>query len=230
MQHFEVNDSVVDHAGRGHLSEIQNYFKNGGNPKIRNEGGYSLLMAAAISTNADLIDFLVETGVDINWQNPPYDQTPLMIACFGCPLNITQRLLEHGAELEVTDMTGHTALTYAAHYNRPYNAEALLKKGANPNTQGKNGLTPLHHAATENHIALVELLHSFGADLNIRTEKGETPLMKAAKFGHVEIAKTLIEKGANVSTLNNKGQSALDLAQKENQTDIIELLKSKQGT
>jgi ankyrin repeat protein len=226
MQDFEINDAVVNHAGRGHLSEIKAYFKNDGNPKIRNEAGYSLLMAAAISRNTHLIDFLIETGIGINWQNPPYDQTPLMIACFGCPLDITQKLIDYGAALEITDITGYTALSYAAFYNRFYNAEALLRKGSNPNVQAKNGLTPLHHAVNENNLALVDLLHLSGADLNIRTEKGESPLIKAAKNGHLDIAKILLDKGADASVRDNDGNSALDLAAKANLLAMVALLTS----
>jgi ankyrin repeat protein len=90
------------------------------------------------------------------------------------------RLLRDGANVQVRDKEGHTALSIAAYYNSTEIAEALLKRGADPNARGYDGLTPLMRAAKNGNTEAVRLLLSHGANANAQGMNGETALKLAS--------------------------------------------------
>ena len=95
---------------------------------------------------------------------------------------------------------GHTALHFAAGYNRPEVVKLLLTFKADVNAVGETeGATPLHLAATFGHVKVVKVLLSHPEiDVDIKERKyGGTPLHCAAFVegnGHraAEVAKLLL--------------------------------------
>ena len=84
---------------------------------------------------------------------------------------------------------GHTALHFAAGYNRPEVVKLLLTFKADVNAVGDTeGATPLHLAATFGHVKVVKVLLSHPEiDVDIKERKyGGTPLHCAALSGGVE--------------------------------------------
>ena len=96
-------------------------------------------------------------------------------------------LLTFGADLEIADNLGSTALHYSA-WNKTRCLELLLTSGANPNCKNKNGDTPLHWAATAATVATdatkpqsVEMLLQHGAELNATNICKVTPLFNTCE-------------------------------------------------
>jgi ankyrin repeat protein len=82
----------------------------------------NVLADYCISESRDLstypiIDILLQAGADINEQTPLMGRTPLMTAIFGNRnLSLFKRLLELGANIDLKDIAGSTALEYARVY------------------------------------------------------------------------------------------------------------------
>jgi len=106
-------------------------------------------------------------------------------------------LLEKGADPNISDEDGDTALIEACEGGHTNVVELLMEKGADPNISNKRGRTPLIEASEEGHTNVVELLLEKGADPNISDEDGDTPLNVAYCAGHTYIAKLLLRKGAD---------------------------------
>lgn len=100
-------------------------------------------------------------------------------------------LLAFGANPEIADSLGSTALHYAA-WIRTQCLELLLTSGANPNCKNKFGDTPLHWAAAAATDATktqsIEILLQYGAEVNAMNEYKATPLFYACEFTAPEYA------------------------------------------
>lgn len=85
------------------------------------------------------------------------------------------KLLHKGVSPDIKDLSGYTALHYAARGGHYDICKKLLDMGANPDVQTRCGkTTPLHRAAMQNHYNIIKLLTDHGANLNIEDADGNT--------------------------------------------------------
>ena len=124
---------------------------------------------------------------------------------------VDKLLNKEGADVNVQDDNGFTALIFASRNNDSSNVQKLLDKGANVNLQTKYGLTALMSASNYyGNAEIVQKLLDKGADVNLYDENGETALMSACLGYHnLEIVKKLLDKGADVNLQNKDGETAL---------------------
>jgi len=125
--------------------------------------------------------------------------------------NITtiESLLNQGANIDITDGDGRTALMWAIIHQRNL-VNFFLTKGAKVNAQDDAGNTPLIIAALFNTEALKPLIDN-GAKVNIGAKDGFTALMAAARH-NPEALPPLIKAGANVKAKDKKGFTASMIA------------------
>ncbi|MDB6096725.1 MAG: ankyrin repeat and protein 1 isoform [Francisellaceae bacterium] len=141
--------------------------------------------------------------------------TPLMLACH-LP-EIVDILLKNGADCNLSNLEGITALFQAACQGHYESAKLLLNKGANINQldPSSGGITPLMAATQYNQTQLVKLFLERQADLNLKDSGGFTALMIAICYGNKESAILLLNANADVTLLDEEGDSALSLTQYE---------------
>src|SRR5690349_15259754 len=164
-----------------------------GDVNAKDSRGATPLMYAAAFGNARQMQFLLESGADVNAQNA-FHATALIWA--GGDAVKSRMLIEHGADVNVRTQQGRTPLMAAAKRNG--NADLvrlLLEKGADVKTPGD---TTLIAAAQSGDVEIMRLLIESGANVNcISPRLGETPLMYAAASDNVEAVRLLLAKGAN---------------------------------
>jgi hypothetical protein len=103
-------------------------------------------------------------------------------------------LLAAGADINVKDRGGKTALMWAASRGFGTCAEALLDGGAEVNAADNEGMTALMWAASNGFPKIVEALLDSGADVNAKNNDGETALDLAE--GNKKIVRLLKKAGA----------------------------------
>jgi hypothetical protein len=82
-------------------------------------------------SNADLYtDFLIKHGVDVNATGPD-GYTALMKFSYSNYLSVVEKLLDHGAQIDVVSKTGCTALSEAVLQGNVEVARCLIFAGAN---------------------------------------------------------------------------------------------------
>jgi hypothetical protein len=89
--------------------------------------------------------------------------TPLMLAVINESSEITQLLIKNGADVNLVDDSGRTALDYASRDANTDLMETLLSAGADPNLEGPDGQTPLSRSVGEL-ISKREELHEVEGD------------------------------------------------------------------
>ena len=140
-------------------------------------------------------------------------------------------LIVGGAEVNMQNKYGDTALMLAARNNTAACVSHILNAGDNVNLLNHHGQTAITMASKNGHLEGVRKLIEAGADVNkgpLIKWPGEkcckTALMFAAKGGHTDCLKALLEGGADVKTLENNCKTALIYAAKGNHKDCIEIL------
>jgi ankyrin repeat protein len=97
-------------------------------------------------------------GGDINWKSQT-GNTPIMMAA-SVPGNgkMVEFLCQKGADLNIRNMNGATALILATYYNHVDSVEALVKCKADKNIKDMFGHTALDYAEQYEYTRIIELL------------------------------------------------------------------------
>jgi ankyrin repeat protein len=160
---------------------------------------------------------------------PPAD-SPLLDATKQGDVVAVRSLLAEGADPNVAQGDGLTALHVAAQEGNLEIAEVLLDAGARIEAQTRiGGYTPLHLASGGAHASVVGALLEAGANTGaVATTTGVTPLHLAARaFNGEGVVKALLERGALVNVRESAaGQTALMFAAAYGRTASVRELLS----
>ena len=107
-----------------------------------------------IKGNLDIIRFfLEEVGIDIN--NP---KRMHLNRSFSYDINTVKFLLEHGADVNIKDITGAIPLHWAVKYGHTNVAKLFLEYGADVNAKNSQGLKPFDLAITQGNMDMTMIL------------------------------------------------------------------------
>lgn len=135
---------------------------------------------------------------------------------------IVTLLVKEGANVNLADNDGITALMICVNDTDCETSKLLLDAGADPNLQATDGWFALMFAARNyNHNTehVVKLLLDGGANPNLQNNIGWTALMELARYGSdniINTTKLLLQAGADVNLQAKNGYTALMLLLKYN--------------
>jgi ankyrin repeat protein len=138
-------------------------------------------------------------GANPNSKTFWYKDTPLIVAAAYGHTEVVKLLLEKGAQVNMGNEGGETALHYAARHGHTKVMRILLEHGADPKSKGTGCGTPLQWAVRGGQRQSVKTLLDYGVDINQRGTDGETALSTAASE-YPDIVSFLISLGADVNT------------------------------
>jgi ankyrin repeat protein len=153
----------------------------------------------------------------------PGGSTPLMFAVLYADVAAVKLLLDGGADPNIKNDAGATALTWAV--NDLEKTRLLVDRGADVNTKSEDHRTPLIIASGLPGAApVVKLLIEHGADVNAKAPGllgDTTPLAESAYSGDEAEFKLLMEHGADV---NAAGPAALGFSLRAQCMPCVEML------
>ena len=94
-------------------------------------------------------------------------------------IEIVQKLLKIGCDVERPDEKLNRAIHCAAHYGNSNNCRQIVNANANLNVANHLGRTPLHFAARSGHPRVVKMLLKEKVEVNAEDNFGQTPLSVA---------------------------------------------------
>lgn len=158
--------------------------------------------------------------------------TPLHIAIDSRQTACVGLLLEAGADRQVRDRQGRTALEAAARIADPRDRFAILRhfmrNSGRQSPQEPEGPMPwsLEYSVMHRQTNVTQMLLALGADPNATTKTGTTPLADAALKGDVDSVRVLLAHGAQPDALSHGGtQPVHDAALGDSAEVIRELVR-----
>jgi ankyrin repeat protein len=159
---------------RDQYRDVMTWLLRGFNPNTSDEYGRTGLTLAMRQESWRVVDtLLLAPGIDLNLANRQ-GETPLMMAAIKGNLELVQKLVERGADI---NREGWAPLHYAASAGLEHSvaiASYLLEHSAYIDAASPNGSTPLMLAAQYSSEAMVKLLLEEGADVSLRNQQGQT--------------------------------------------------------
>ena len=152
-----------------------------------NAWGQTPLILATIKGDENMVKSVLQTGADVNRINQQTGQTALMGAA------------SNGADVNMFDASGNTALIVAAQKGHLNITEALIEAGADVNLASTSGDTALIVAARNEHLNITKFLLDAGADVNKICARNETALLQFALKGNVQGVRLLLRSGAKLN-------------------------------
>ena len=182
------------------------------------------LFEASFNGDNQMLQTLLETpnfDVNISILNRT---TPLYIAAQQGHIQVVHELLNHGANVNITNSFEETPLITASRYGHIQVVKELLTRDASVNITNSHGETSLSLAVQNGNIETAQELLKSGANANIG-DHGLTPLWWAAYLGNPEIVQSLLYYNASVNDIEiNTNTTALSIAAINGHLQIVQLL------
>jgi ankyrin repeat protein len=140
-----------------------------------------------------------------------YYETPLLLAVDRGELQIAEKIIQTGGEMNVSDIDGNIPLTLAVQNHDLKMIGLLLKHGASLERTGQLGMTPLGIAVMNGDHKLATWLLNHGASIDASDSHGLTPYLIAEYAGHVAIADDLIARGADRTRRDRQGDGVIEI-------------------
>ena len=170
---------------------------------LQDEDGETALFFAVRSnwTSFGILSSLVTKGANLNTSRND-KRTPLMEASSKNDEKQVTWLIEHGADVNLQDEDGDTALHFACRSHASLEIlSCLIENGASINACTNCKVTPLMMAVENCHKDVVSFLIEHEANVDLQDEDGDTALHFACNSDHasLEILSCLIENGASIN-------------------------------
>lgn len=170
------------------------------------------LLIAVSEGNQELIEALLDAGMNVNGRNPG-ENTALHVAATSeshqCKL-MTLLVVKYKAKPNVINSSGVAPLHILAQTGCLACVKLLLDNGADGSSPDGKGFPPLITAIQYGHEEVVSYLLRYGVDASAVDKNGFTTLHSAVYYDQCAIAKMLIEEFNVISDgVNNDGDTPL---------------------
>ncbi len=136
----------------------------------------------------------------------------LLRAVFEDRSSQVEVLIQEGADPDIADYYGISALMYSIQNENDTIMNILLRNGANVDTTDYQGMNALMYALISKNDTLIYPLIERTTKMNHQDTMGNTAMIYAAYTDDTDIANALYSQGANINVQNQKGISPLMIA------------------
>ena len=220
---MNVDSGIADFMSRsalamaayfGHTDVVQLLISKGADINKKDISGKCPLHWAAEQGHFDTVRLLINLGA----------QPALTLLAYNGQKTSLQMLLLAGADPNMRDSDGHTALTRAALMSHEDIVRLLLQSNANPNEGDQYDNTPLHAAAREGSKRIAQILIDGGADPNKRNISARTPIYSAICRNRKDMVKLMMDNGADTNISDEFFMTPILYARSFGYSDIANIL------
>lgn len=162
------------------------------------------LIEAINNHDHETVKSLLQSGVDPNELstklvlNRYVKMTALMMAIKERNVEAMKLLVEHGADIELRDIEGNTALLLTAGYAFKEGFDYLVSQGADLHAINDFGWNGYHYAVQYNELGIIDVLIENQVNMNQRNNLDMSPLSYAYDE-NIKAARKLIQSGAELN-------------------------------
>ncbi|XP_036389595.1 E3 ubiquitin-protein ligase MIB2 [Megalops cyprinoides] len=161
---------------------------------VKKEDGFSALHLAALNNHRDVAEILIKEGrCDVNIRNNR-NQTPLQLAVTQGHAELVQLLVSEGADVNVEDEDGDTAMHVALSRQQLAATMAATEGEGSSLYTRLNGSGLLGNAELNVGAAIACFLAQEGADINYANHKGKSPLDLVTDSAVMQLIKSFSDK------------------------------------
>lgn len=154
---YAQDNTFFNIARKGTIEEAQKWLsQNPNSANQANERGFSPLILACYSGNYDMVAFLINNKVDVNYNSS--EGTALMSATVKGNIKMVELLLKNNANPNLTNQAGITALMYAVQFKNVAIVTLLLEHKANKLLLDKEGKSAFEYAVFSGNEEIIKLL------------------------------------------------------------------------
>ncbi|CAI8035374.1 Ankyrin-3 [Geodia barretti] len=154
-----------------------------------------------------------------------HDFSLLMEASRTGDVETAKMLLDHGADPNLANAGGWSALMAAVYKRHDEVALRIIQAGATPHLQDKNKTNAVLLAiGRRNEEKVVNALLDSNPDVDLQDSYGETALIFACKMSNLSLVKRLLAMRANPNISNNENESPAQIASAKREKDILKEL------
>ncbi len=150
--------------------------------------------------------------------------TPLMLASFKGHLSMVELLIRSGAQVNLLDYQGRSALFYSIDGQRNRIVTLLLRSKAQVNLKDSFNLTPLMVAASQGSSWLTEQLLNSGAKVDAVDEQGWDALFYAVAVQSEPVILKILNSGGQINRSDLDGNTLAHLCVERNNLEQLKLL------
>ena len=175
--------------------------------KFTGDAGYLLMDFAKVNDRKDIIQLLVDKGVD---PGVDIDIIKHVIPNRKVDESVRDLMKPKGEDELLSDKSPNELLHGSIKNKWLPGVEAAIVKGADVNEPDSKGNTPLYNSVINHFLEGVQLLLAFDANIDARNNFGETAFYNAVYFGNFKIIKELIKHNPNPNIKNGWKDDLLD--------------------
>ena len=221
--------ALIHASWKGRLEVVKSLVDAGADVNLKTKGGMTALVSASEQGHKEVVKVLEAVESRKSRDSDPSYMSNLIDHASRGNLRAVRDLIDAGADLNLQDKDGVTALMYASDNNHLKIVRILVGAGANINLKTKDKQTALMGVCWKGHLEVVKALVDAGADLNLQDKDGDTALVLASKEGYLEIVKILIDAGADLNLQDKYGNTATFWALKRGHKKVVTLLQAAQS-
>lgn len=184
------------------------------------------LICYAIKTNRpfELINQIIENGVDINEPDSISSYTPLYFACSKNNKEVFDLLINKGVDVNKLSVNNLSHLDIAVSSNNKYFVTTLIRLGANIHHINDFKSNCLTHACYNRKNEIIKILIQAGAKFNNNDKFFSYFLLKEIQNNNIDVAIHLIRGGINLDARDEYDNNILMLACVNGNHELIDEL------
>ncbi|KAK0054895.1 serine/threonine-protein phosphatase 6 regulatory ankyrin repeat subunit A, partial [Biomphalaria pfeifferi] len=184
----------------------------------------SPIIKAAMNMNRDILQLLLDVGVDVNSVDPFLQSALILSITLNDTLTAKRLVTHYGADVNIQNTRGDTALILAAALQNKTMIDFLLKNNASRQITNNYGVSAFTMAANSGKVDIVKSLYNKEYNLEHCDNQGWTPLMCACHSGDIRTVKYLLDKGARTNVSSNVNATPLIIASSTGKEELVSLL------
>ncbi|XP_044262321.1 ankyrin repeat and KH domain-containing protein 1-like [Tribolium madens] len=227
-----VKSRFLEDIKSGNLKGVENYVSWKYPLDFIERNGYeSPLTTAIVAKKYDIVKYLVENGVNVDYKDGK-NCAPLHLAVYEeCPLDILKLLINKDASIK--KQSDGQSPQNTQNYNEPlfspiqeaiwsgqlYKARQLLEDGADVCEIGRSDNIPLLIAVEGGKLEAIKLLFEFGGDITM-----QTAFLKAITLGKIDIINFFITNKVIIDCKYREKSTPLIEAIRARKFDVVKIL------